>query len=513
MNPAKLGEYIAYLEKKPRLYDEACREVPDLFIARMYRIAPCRMHIEMQRFLDANPVGGIFIPRNHGKTTQVTIGRMAWEIGRNPNMRIQIVQNTLPNARKTVGAIKETLESDAFRQVFPEIIPDRDDWGAGSLTVKRTKLGMRDSTVTAQPIFGKAGQRSDLLAFDDIEDFDNSIRQEGMRSQVKEAYRETWLPTLEPDGREWRQATPWHIDGITMDWVREGQSGTTPMFFRACEGISSSPWPEKFTPAVLKAYRDKMGEIAYSRAFCLRAMSGEEVVFRDSDLLDNACPLPDRARLRSPVRWTAIDLAFSDEERAIGRRGKDEADYSVMGIADLNADGHVYMVRVHRQKTSYPKFKQLVVSEAVRSGVRRAVIESNGPQKGLRQDLATELAKVGIATIVGNRRNDKFARASAVQNVVEQGRFHLRTGPDGELLDDMRPMYREMSMFPVAGKDDTVDVAVDLMAQSRIDGLPEPDKVYDNTALEDIKALHTMAVSPRDSVEDYLRLNEWGEDA
>src|SRR5690606_34999316 len=130
------------------------------------------------------------------------------------------------------------------------------------------------------------------------------------RNQVKEVYAEVWLPTLEPGGREWRQATPWHIDGITMDWIREAQTGGVPMFHRVCDGTRSSPWPEKFPPEELRSRRKRMGEIAYARAFMLKALSGDEVVFRDTDLDAAKCPLPDRSKLRSPTRWAAIDLAF-----------------------------------------------------------------------------------------------------------------------------------------------------------------------------------------------------------
>jgi predicted phage terminase large subunit-like protein len=510
MNAKKLAEYAEYLERKPELYNEACRRIPDLFISRVFRIVPCRMHIELQRFIDENDDCGVFLPRNHGKTTQLTIGRLAWEIGHNFDLRFQVVQAILADAKKTVGAVKDVIESDVYRQVFPHVVPDRaGDWGASSFTVKRKRVGMRDSTMTAQPIFGKAGQRSDFLVFDDIENFDNSIRQEGLRAQVKDAYRETWIPTLEPGGRQLKIGTPWHIDGQTMDWIRAGQKGELPMFYRACEELVS-PWPEKFPPEELRKRRREMGEIAFARAFYLQPLSGDEVVFSGIDLMNASCPLPERSKLRSPARWAAIDLAFSEEEQI--KRGKDEPDYSVMGVADITTDGHVYMVRNIRQRTTYPKFRAMVISEAVRSGVKRAIIESNGPQKGLRQDLAGELAKHGISMMVGNRRNDKYARASAVQAVVEQGRFHLRAGPGGELLEDMQAMYREMSMFPVGGKDDTVDVAVDLMGQARIaaSGGVSGDSGLDQTKVSDIMRMHAMATDGRgnSTPEDYRRLNE-----
>lgn len=466
-SPDRFAEHVAYLEKRPAVYDEVCRQVPDLFIARAFGIIPCRMHIELQRYLDtAGETATVGMPRNHGKTTQVTIGRVAWEIGHNPNLRVQIVQATGKDSKKTVGAIKEIIESEVFQRVFPEIKKDPDNWGTESFTVKRTKLGIRDSTCTAQPIFGKAGQRSDLMLFDDIENFDNSIRKVAEREQVKEAYRETWLPVLEPGGREWRVGTPWSIEGITVEWI-EGARGDGRLFWRVCDGVEQSPWPEKFSPEYLARRRTKMGEIAYARAFNLKALSGDEVVFQEDDLKGGFCPLPKEDRLRGRRRIAAIDLAYSDDDQAL-KRGKHSPDYAVMGVADLDDRGHVYMVRVLRMKCSYPNFKTAAVAEARRLEVERVLIESNGPQKGLRQDLGRAFAEVGISHKGETRSTDKYSRAAAVQAVVEQRRFHHRTDPAGELMADMRPMFDELRTFPTTGKDDCVDVAVDLMAEAAI---------------------------------------------
>lgn len=469
MNPQKLAEAIAYFEKKPRAFDEACRQIPDLFIARALQVTPCQMHVDLQRHLDAP--GGTkttLLPRNHGKTTQVSIGRIAWEIGNNPNLRVQVVQATLPDAKKTVKAIKEVMESEVYARIFPQIRPNPDDWGVMSLTVMPRKAGLRDANVTAQPIFGKAGQRSDLLLLDDIENFDNSIRQDTVREQVKEAYRETWLPTLEPGGREWRNATPWHIDGITMNWWDEAaKEAPESLFVRKCEGTLRSPWPEKFGPEVLANFRKKMGEIAYSRAFLLQAITGEEVIFKEEDLRRSFAPLPAERRMRGRTRVAACDLAFSDTETEV-KRGKHSADFAVLAIADIDADAHVWMVRVFRKRCSYPDFKKLLIEECRRNGVQKVKIESNGPQKGLRQDLGKALSEIGISHDTGKDRDrDKIARASMQQAVVEQGRFHLRTDDRGELLPDMRVMFDELRTFPVGVHDDTVDTAIDLMSEAR----------------------------------------------
>lgn len=171
-------EEAEYFKRHRRAWLEACRRSPTLFLAHVLGTGgiPGRMHVELQGFLAKGGDRNTFVPRNHGKTTQNSVGLTAFRIGRNPNLRVQIVQATKPDAKKTVRSIKRILESDRYREVFPWVEPDKEQWGVESLCVKRTRLGLRDPTVSAQPINGTAGQRADELVPDDIENFDNSIR-------------------------------------------------------------------------------------------------------------------------------------------------------------------------------------------------------------------------------------------------------------------------------------------------------------------------------------------------
>lgn len=506
---------IGYLERHPAVLDAACREIPDLFVWHVLGHRPTTMHTQLQRYMDRpGRVKRVQLPRNHGKTQQLSVGRIAWMIGRNPNIRVQIIQNNRPDAGKTVANIKAVLESERFQRVFPEVKPHPEEWGKLALSVKRDKI-LRDPTVSAQPIFGAAGNRADVMVFDDIENLENSIRQPALRQQVKEAVQNTWIPVLEPDGQEWDIGTPWHVDGITMDWRRDSEHGGAEMFMRACAGTVESPWPEKFPPDVLAEMRRKMGEIAYTRAYELKPLSGEETVFNEEDLSASARPLPDRSTMKAPVRWMGIDLAFSEQDQGITARKKESADpdWSVAEVADLDAHGHVWMVEVMRKKCSYPDWKLRALAFAQRNSVARVKIECNGPQKGLAQDMAAMFGSVGIACIMPTKEShkDKYSKACAVQAVVEQHRFHLRTTTGGEIMPDMRPLLTEMSQFPLGAHDDLTDVAVSLMAEARVGGVAGiPDKAPDYTLASDIEATLEEPVAVGAEAYAQWHDDEWG---
>lgn len=510
MTPLLTPEEAAVFEKRPQLFFEACRRIPSLFIAYVLDVVPCQMHLELQSFLSQpGQSKDARLPRNHGKTTQVSVGRVAWEIGRNPDIRVTVVSNNQANAKDTVGAVKTVLESNKFLSVFPDIEPDHDDWGTFSLTVRREKI-LRDSTLKAQPIFGKAGYRTDLLIGDDLSDFDNAIRQPALRPQVKDFWVNVWQYTMEPDAREWVVGTPWQFDDIMMVREREAaQSGT--LFRRAVEGtdeeiealLGRSPWPEKFSPELLRV-RLRKSRVAFNRAMRLVPTSGDETIFQEADLKASMRPLPEK--LSGAERVAAIDLAFSGDELGVpkmagGARKKQDLDRAVLGIADLTTSGDCWMVHAVGMRDSYPKFKATVVATCQRLGVHRVVIETGNKQTPLRQDLGEELAKLGIISQGRLRSDDKAVRASKVQHVVEQHRFHLRTDAAGNLLPTMQAMFDELVQFPLGSHDDYVDVAVDLMAEAekRIEAVAAPNFRHGHLRARDIEALTEAAEATTNS--------------
>lgn len=496
---------VAVFEKKPHLFYAACRAIPSLFISYVLDVEPCPMHLRLQGFLSSpGQSKDVRLPRNHGKTTQVSVGRVAWEIGNNPDIRVTVVSNNQQNAKDTVGAVKNVLESANFLNVFPDVQPDLDDWGTFSLTVKRNKVGLRDSTLKAQPIFGKAGYRSDLLIGDDLSDFDNAIRQPALRPMVKDFWVNVWEYTLEPDAREWVVGTPWHFDDVMMEREKEAARNGT-LFREAVEGtdeevlagLGRSPWAEKFDGALLRQ-RFLKSRVAFSRAMRLVPTSGEETIFKEDDLKASMRPLPEK--LAGSERVGAIDLAFSGDELGVpkmagGARKKQELDRAVLGVADITTSGDCWMVHAAGMRDSYPKFKDFVVAQCQRLNVHRVVIETGNKQTTLRDDLGRELGRVGIISQGRVRSDDKAVRASRVQHVVEQHRFHLRTDTAGNLMPSMQMMFDELVQFPLGSHDDHVDVAVDLMAEAekKIGAVEIPAVAHGSLKAADIEALNDIA--------------------
>lgn len=121
-----------------------------------------------------------------GKTAAVSIGRVLWELGHNPNLRICILSETDDKASEIVQTLAKYIEESVeLHMVFPRLRPGRrgateksggrdSKWTMHRLTVERTSFA-RDPSVRACGSHGTVqGARIDLLIVDDIVTIRNS---------------------------------------------------------------------------------------------------------------------------------------------------------------------------------------------------------------------------------------------------------------------------------------------------------------------------------------------------
>lgn len=191
----------------------AMREDPNRFlpfvlaeVGAAFRQAP--VHRDLQRFLSVHPRALIEMPRDHGKTTQV-LGRILWELGRDPSLRIKIVCGTDAIARERVRFLRDAIASnERLRLVWPGLVP-ASPWLAEAFTVERPE-GAVGPTVAAFGIgSGSTGTRADLLVCDDVVDA-KSIASPAQREFVRREFENNLMNLLEPHGRFWGLCTPWH---------------------------------------------------------------------------------------------------------------------------------------------------------------------------------------------------------------------------------------------------------------------------------------------------------------
>ena len=157
----------------------------------------------------------LLLPRDHGKSALVAY-RVAWEITRNPSVRILYISSTSNLATKQLKFIKDILTSDIYRRFWPDMVnleeSKREKWTETEIAVDhpiRKQEAVRDPTVfTAGLTTSITGLHCDIAVMDDVVVKENAYTEEG-RSRTETQY--SLLSSIEgADAREWVVGTRYH---------------------------------------------------------------------------------------------------------------------------------------------------------------------------------------------------------------------------------------------------------------------------------------------------------------
>lgn len=162
------------------------------------------------------------LPRDHQKSAMIAY-RVAWEITRNPSIRILYISSTANLAQKQLGFIKNILTCDAYRYYWPDMVNEeegkREKWTLSEFSVdhpKRKEDMIRDPTVFAAGLTTTTvGMHCDCAVLDDVVVMENAYTDDG-REKVKLQY--SFLSSIEAaDAREWVVGTRYHPRDLYND--------------------------------------------------------------------------------------------------------------------------------------------------------------------------------------------------------------------------------------------------------------------------------------------------------
>lgn len=207
---------------------EAAEQDLEVFIRL---IAPQEMvggcHSELIRWWtreDAKSHQLVLLPRDHGKSRHIAY-RVAWELTRDPTLRILYISSTSNLAEKQLSFIKSILTSEVYRKYWPEMVnPDlghRRRWNATEIEVDhpaRKKENVRDPSIFCAGLTTNiVGMHCDIAVLDDVVTNDTAYSQEG-RNKVQSQY--SLLSSIEgADAREWVVGTRYHPKDLYNDML------------------------------------------------------------------------------------------------------------------------------------------------------------------------------------------------------------------------------------------------------------------------------------------------------
>src|SRR6056300_100612 len=157
------------------------------------------------------------IPPRHGKSQLVSIMFPAWFLGRNPNKKVMMVSHTTDLAVDFGRKVRNLINTDAYRDIFPTVKLASDSKSAG-----RWNTNSGGEYYACGIGSALAGRGADLLLVDDPHSEQDVIN--GNFEVFEKAYE--WFTygartRLMPGGRVAIIQTRWHLDDLTGRVVKD----------------------------------------------------------------------------------------------------------------------------------------------------------------------------------------------------------------------------------------------------------------------------------------------------
>lgn len=455
-----------------KLYIEAVVELArryiDWYCYWMYGwpVGEVPMHGEWDQHIEgawAEGLGaGIQAPRDHAKTSRIARGRMSWELGRGtepdlawcPDLRIKLFQNTDENAVATVMLVRSDISGERYRAVFPKAERDPEyEWSKHKIYLKR-RAAARDPSFEGRAILSSATSgRGDLILYDDICDWKNSVLEPTKREKIVRTVDADITNLGEPHTRKAAIGTAWHPEDANAYLMRNVEWRWVVYRIQEQPGGPMVPlWNTKWDIPALEKRRREIGEWEFERGFNNRPPTeGYSLVNWNSV---KAC-MDDGVRLgETPfsvnTRVAGYDLAISKS---------DQAAYFVAFVLGMGGDGRIIPLEIVRDRVPFRQQVETVKRLEQVWHPQYHVVENNAYQEALIEQVLSETQFINVEPFTtGKQKMDPFVGLPSLGPTFDQHRILIPTkgGHDGSTPSCECPLcvwLRELHYFPAATTD------------------------------------------------------------
>src|SRR6056300_258815 len=436
----KLRLRLAQIEKQ-----EACRENfldfvtamwPDFISGRHHRIIAEKLERvasgELKRLI-------INMAPRHTKSEFASFLFPAWMMGKNPNMKIIQATHTTELAVNFGRKTKNLIDSDEFKDVFPDVKLAADSKASGRWDTSRGGMyyGVGSNL---------AGRGGDLVIIDDPHSEQTAMSNSGF-DDAWDWYTGGPRQRLQPGGSIVLVQTRWSEKDMTGQLLRAMAKDPLADQWEVVElpaifDDGTPCWPEFWSLEDLTAVRASIPPSKWNAQY-QQQPTGEE----------NAIIKREWWRVWEKETVPQLEYVIQSYDTAFSKR--ESADYSAIttwGVFYPNEGGsgpNLILLDSKKGRWEFPELKAKALEEYQFWDPDTVIIEA----KASGMPLTHELRNMGIPVVnfTPSRGNDKVTRVHSVSPLFEAG---MVWAPDEVFADEL---IEEVAAFPNGEHDDLVD--------------------------------------------------------
>ena len=420
------------------------------------------------------------IPPRHGKSQLVSTYYPAWFIGRNPGKKVMLVSHTTDLAVDFGRKVRNHIDSDPYRDIFPATALSADSKSAG-----------RWNTTTGCEFYATgvgsalAGRGADLLLIDDPHSEQDILN--GNFTAFDKAYE--WFAfgartRLMPGGRVAVVHTRWHKKDLTGRLIQDMANNEDSDQYEVVEFpailevedkntgeiVQKALWPEFFDLPALIRTKASMPVFQWNAQY-QQNPTGEEasIIKRDWWRL-----WPDEDPPHVEYIIMSLDAAAEANNRA------DFTSLTTWGVFFNEEENNhqIILLNAIKKRMEFPELKALAMEEYREWEPDAFIVEKKSSGTPLYQEMRRAGLMVQEYTPVRgsvNNPNSKMARLNSVSDIISSGMVWV---PPKRWAEEL---VEEVAGFPFAENDDHVDTMIMALLRFRQGGFirldtDEPDE-------------------------------------
>jgi predicted phage terminase large subunit-like protein len=415
---------------------------------------PAEFHEEIYRLLLTEQFIAVAAPREHAKSTVVSVFWPLFCICYKKRRFIVLISDTQPQAALQLAAIKEELETnDALRKDFGDLVGDK-KWDVNDC---RTSTGISIVARGAgQSLRGLRYRmwRPDLVICDDLEN-EQDVDNPDTRDKLTRWFKGTVM-NLGKYCQICVVGTILHYDSFLSDLLDETKYKRYIKRRYMAVDVDWSPesvlWPAKWDLESLRLKESDLGSVFFNQEFRNLPLSAETQVFQENWIKQHQY-------FREQIVGIALaKITYHDPAISLKRK----ADFFGSVTVGVKADGKILVLRAEQSKMPFTKQVDYIIRLWDIERPEVVGIEDQAYQEALKQTIDEVSTQTGrYMNVVGvPHLTDKFMRIAKISGLVENGTIQF-------CLDGTQTALINQLLYLGKIKDDLADALESAVALAR----------------------------------------------